>query len=184
MYPKAAIFKASSLAMLLSLSALTISAHAVDSMSLEVDGGAKVQAARVAAQWKWNKQWLNANDMSFTGYWDLSLGQWRGNAYQEVPGAHQNLTDIGFTPMFRYMNNSRKGFFAEAGTGPHLLSHAYDNNGRRLSTAFQFRTLLGVGYVFDNKMDISLNVSHFSNGGIKQPNNGQNFAGVKLGYSF
>lgn len=181
---KASLYKASGLAMILSISAIALPAHAVDSVSLEVNGGAKVQAARVAAQWNWNKNWFDGNNRSLTGYWDLSLGQWRGNAYKGVEGNHQNITDLGFTPMFRYMDNSRKGWFAEAGTGPHLLSHVYDNNGRRLSTAFQFRTTLGIGYVFQNKMDVSLNVSHFSNGSIKQPNNGQNFAGVKVGYSF
>jgi lipid A 3-O-deacylase len=153
-------------------------------MSLEFNTAAHVQAVRVAAQWNWDKEWFRSNGTMLTGYWDLSLAQWRGNQYQNVPGRHQNITDIGFAPVFRFIQENRKGPYVEASTGPHLMSELYDNNGRRFSTAFEFRSHLGLGYVFANGLDLSLNVSHFSNASIKKPNNGQNFAGLKLGYSF
>ena len=60
--------------------------------------------------------------------------------------------------------------------------HVYNNNGRRFSTAFQFGDHLGVGYVFNNGLDVGLKVQHFSNGAIKRPNSGANVAVVRVAY--
>ena len=70
------------------------------------------------------------------------------------------------------------------GIGTHLLSELYDNGGRQLSTAFQFGDHIGVGYVTADGMDIGLLIQHFSNGSIKQPNDGVNFAVVRMAYPF
>jgi len=63
-----------------------------------------------------------------------------------------------------------------------LLSELYDNNDRKLSTAFQFGDHVGIGYVFQNNLDLGLKVQHFSNGSIKQPNQGINFGVVRVSY--
>ena len=164
--------------------ALQPAAHAVDSMSVEFGTGNKTKSLAVGAQWDWNKQWWQSNGTHLGGYWDLSLAQWRGTRYQNMLDTNQNITDIGITPMFRFQADSKTGPYVEAGIGAHVLSHAYNNNGRRLSTAFEFGDRLGVGYVFANKLDIGLSFEHFSNGGIKQPNNGVNFGLVKVKYAF
>jgi len=101
-----------------------------------------------------------------------------------VPGATQNIGDIGITPVLRWQSDDKHGLYAEAGIGAHLLSEVYNNNGRAFSTSFQFGDHIGVGYVFNNKLDIALKVQHFSNGGIKHPNSGVNFAVLKAGYPF
>lgn len=150
--------------------------YAVDSASLEFATGNKTQMVRIGTQWDWNNAWWQSNNMHIGGYWDLTLAQWRGTRYQGRSDATQNITDIGITPVFRLQQDSKTGLYAEAGVGAHLLSHAYNNNNRSLSTAFQFGSQLGVGYIFSNKLDIGLKVQHFSNAGIKHPNNGVNFA--------
>jgi hypothetical protein len=159
-------------------------ASAIDSYSAEFASGNKSQFVRGGLQWNWDEQWLKSNSSFVGGYWDATLTQWRNNAYQGVPGATQNITDVGFTPVFRWQQSSKKGLYAEAGIGVHLFSHVYNNNGRRFSTAFQFGDHLGAGYVFANGLDVGLKVQHFSNGAIKHPNPGANLAVVRVAYPF
>lgn len=157
---------------------------AVDSTSFEMGTGDRTQMVRVGAQWNWGKEWWKSNGTHIGGYWDLTLSQWRANKFQNITGQRQYLTDIGITPVFRFQKDSRKGLYAEAGIGAHYLSKHYDNDGGQLSTKFEFGDHLGVGYVFNNNVDIGLKVQHFSNGGIKKPNSGVNFAVVGLKYQF
>lgn len=156
----------------------------LDSASLEFGGGAKVQMVRFGVQSHWEKKWLASNGRHLSGYWDLSIAQWRGNAYRNVPGQHQNVVNAGFTPVFRYQHDGGKGWYAEGGIGLNLLSKRWDNDDNRLSTAFQFGDHIGAGYVFANKWDVGLKVQHFSNGGFKRPNSGVNFLVLKAARQF
>ena len=158
--------------------------HAIDSASLEAATGNKTQMVRIGAQWNWEDKWWQSNDTHIGGYWDLTLAQWRGTRYRNQPDATQNITDIGISPVLRFQKDSKTGPYAEAGIGAHLLSHVYDNNNHTLSTAFQFGSHLGLGYVFSNKIDLGLKIQHFSNGGIKQPNSGVNFAVLSAKWIF
>ena len=160
-----------------------IPSFSADSTSLEFATGNKTQILRVGAQWKWDRKWWQSNGTHLGGYWDATLAQWRGTRYQNTD-ATQNITDIGLTPVFRFQSDTLKGWYGEAGIGAHLLSKLYDNNGRRLSTAFEFGDHIGIGYVFANSLDLGVKYQHFSNGGIKEPNNGVNFTVVRASYSF
>ncbi|MES2324532.1 MAG: acyloxyacyl hydrolase [Pseudomonadota bacterium] len=159
-------------------------AATVDQASLETGSGAKVQMLRVAVQKNWTRKYFHSNGTHVGAYWDLSLAQWRGNSYKNVPGQHQNITDIGLTPVFRFQSDSLKGWYAEGGIGVHLLSERYDNDSNFLSTAFQFGDHLGAGYVFDNKWELGMRLQHFSNANIKKPNSGVDFLLVKLARRF
>lgn len=164
--------------------AFSTPSYAVDSASVEFATGNKTKMARIGAQWEMEKRWFQSNGTHLGAYWDLTLAQWREEQYQGVRGRSENITDIGITPVFRFQNDSKLGPYGEIGIGAHLLSGLYDNNGRKLSTNFQFGDHLGVGYVFTNKLDVSLKFQHFSNGGFKQPNNGVNFGVVRASYKF
>lgn len=177
-----AIFRAAPLASM--LAAACSHSAAVDSISFETGSGSNTKIVRLSAQWKWERQWWRSNGTHIGGYWDLSLDRWREDSFQNVPGNSQNITVIGITPIFRFQNDSMRGFYAEAGIGAHFLSALYDNSGKQLSTRFQFGDHIGVGYMFPNNLDISLKFQHFSNGGIKQPNNGVNFSVLRVGYAF
>lgn len=157
-------------------------AHAVDSISAEVAGGEAVRLVRAGAQWQWDKQWLQTDNRHVSGYWDLSLARWQGQRFQDVSGRHQNITSIGLTPVFRWQDNRRRGWYLEGGIGVHYLSELYDNDGDQLSTRWQFGDHVGLGYVFQNKMDVSVKIQHFSNGSFKKPNDGVNFAVIRLSY--
>jgi hypothetical protein len=173
----------STLAASLLLAAAHIPAHAVDGATLEFGAGNSTQFVRGSLQWKFQRALYESESIAIKGYWDLSLAQWRGNRYQDQPGEHQNLTDIGITPMFRFQHPGSK-FYGEAGIGAHVLSGLYDNNGRKLSTAIEFGSQLGIGYNLSPRADVGLSIQHYSNGGIKHPNNGVNFVSMIVSYYF
>ena len=176
------IKKSSILGFVLVMLASTCSA--ADSVSLELATGNKTEIARVGAQWNWNKSWYSGNGTHIGGYWDLTLAQWHGNQYQDIAGASQNISDLGITPVFRFQRDDKKGLYAEVGIGAHLLSSPYNNNGRRLSTHFQFGDHFGIGYVLENKVDLGMKLQHFSNAGYEEPNDGVNFVVFKVSYAY
>jgi lipid A 3-O-deacylase len=158
-------------------------AHAIDGVALEIGSGEHVDKLEAALQWDWNRQWFRGSDWHLGGYWDLSLAQWhRGSV---APGQNRDITELGFTPVFRIQPNSLQGPYAEAGIGAHLLSHVSIGD-KNLSTSFQFGDHLGLGYRFGAKgaLDLSYRFQHYSNAGIKRPNPGINFNQVRLQYHF
>ena len=152
----------------------------VDSASVETGAKSKVRLLRVGIASAWGNQWFHSNGTHVGGYWDLSLAHWRGNAFGNVVGQHQSLNSLGLTPVFRFQSDDRQGWYAEGGIGIHFLSERYDNDGNQLSTLFQFGDHLGAGYVFANKWELGAKIQHFSNGGIKKPNSGENLLVFKL----
>jgi lipid A 3-O-deacylase len=158
--------------------------QAVDSFSVETGFGQKVQMLRLGAQWNWESRWYESEGSHIGGYWDLSVARWRGTRYGNKAGQDQNINSIGITPVLRWQQDNKKGFYTEIGIGANLLSDIYDNNGRQLSTHFEFGDHAGIGYVFDSKLDIGLKLIHYSNAGIKQPNDGENFISLRVMYPF
>lgn len=176
--------RCAALAIISLLAVLSPASIAADSLSVEFGAGDKTKMLRLGAQWKWDRMWWRSNGTHIGGYWDLTAAQWRGNRFRNVPGITQNITSVGITPVFRFQNDSLKGFYLEAGIGAHLLSELYDNNDKQLSTRFQFGDHVGIGYVFANNADISLKFQHFSNASIKKPNDGVNFAILRASVPF
>lgn len=139
---------------------------------------------RFAVQSDWSRRWFQSNGTHLSGYWDASLALWRANAYQDHQGWHQNIVNLGMTPVFRFQADDMKGWYLEGGIGANLLSKRYDNDGSELSTHFQFGDHVGVGYVFDKQWEVGMKYQHFSNGGYKRPNGGVNFLIVKASRRF
>lgn len=168
----------------LALLASTSAFAGIDSAALEVGAGARVQMVRASVQKSWSRPMWQSNGTHIAGHWDYSIAHWRGTAYRNVRGDHQNLTDIGVTPTFRFQRDSAQGWYLEGAIGVHLLSELYNNDGNRLSTAFQFGDHVGVGYVFPSGWDAAVKVQHFSNGSIKRPNSGANFLVLRVARPF
>ncbi|MES2832861.1 MAG: acyloxyacyl hydrolase [Pseudomonadota bacterium] len=166
------------------LSSLHTSVWAVDSTSLEAGTGNRSTFIRAGLQWDWKSKWFQSNGTHLGGYWDLTAAQIRQNRYQGIPDNGRNLFDLGLTPVFRFQRDDQLGWYAEGGIGVHYFSSLYDNNDRQFSTRFQFGDHIGLGYVFNNRWDIGAKIQHFSNGSIKQPNDGANFAIIKAAYRF
>jgi lipid A 3-O-deacylase len=158
------------------------SVHAVDGVAVEIGRGDRTDMARVAVQWDWARRWFQGERWHLGGYWDLALGRWHRDA---APGQNDDLVEIGLTPVFRVQRNDRRGPYAEAAIGFHLLSRTSIGE-KRFSTAFQFGDHLGIGYRFGTKgeYDVSYRFQHLSNAGIKRPNNGINFSQLRFQYHF
>lgn len=155
----------------------------VDSVSFEVGVGEHVQLYRAGMQWDWNRDWFSNGSSHLNGYFDLNLGWWHGTRYKDR-NDNQNLGVIGFTPVFRWESVDKKGFYAEAGIGVSFFSECYNNNDNKMGSSFQFADHIGVGYVFKNNFDLGLRVQHYSNAGIAQPNDGENFVVLRGAYRF
>lgn len=166
------------------LIALPCRAIDLDGASLEAGSGRKIGMLRLGLQSHWDQRWWQSNGTHVGGYWDATIAQWRGTAYHDISGQHLDVTTVGLTPMFRFQADQLKGWYAEGGIGVELLSRLYDNDGHRLSTAFQFNDRIGAGYVFSHGWDVGLRLEHVSNGGIKKPNKGVNFVVLRVAYPF
>jgi hypothetical protein len=158
------------------------SVHAFSGVSVEGGRGDGTDMGRIGVQWDWNRQWFQGRNWHLGGYWDLAIGRWHRSS---APGFNEDITDIGFTPVFRLQQNDRTGFYAEAAVGFHLLSRTSLGD-KRFSTRFQFGDHIGAGYRFGAKgaFDLSYRLQHLSNGGIKRPNNGIDFHQIRLQYHF
>jgi len=172
------------LAACLTSACLPLPVLAIDGASLDVGDGTAVKMIRVGLQSQWDRRWFASNGTHVSLYWDATLAQWRGSAYQGVAGRRQELTDLGLTPMLRLRADNGLGWYLEGGIGLHLLSALYDNDHDKLSTHYQFGDEIGAGYVFSNGWEAGARLSHFSNGGLKEPNSGVNFLMLRVKKSF
>jgi len=83
----------------LGLALLHLNASAIDSVSGEFASGNRSQFVRAGGQWNWDNQWYKSNGNFIGGYWDVTLTQWRNNAYKGVEGSTQILP-ISVSPQF------------------------------------------------------------------------------------
>lgn len=161
------------------------SVHAVDGVSVEYGNGDAANMARVGALWNWDKQWLTEGDWLVTGFWEASLGSWRGKS---AIGNNQTITDVGVTPVFRLQQKNPVGFapYVEGAIGFHLITPTFIYVNRHFGSSFQFGDHLGVGMRFGDhqQFDLGYRYQHLSNGGIKKPNQGINFNQVRFTYHF
>lgn len=110
------------------------------------------------------------------GYWDLALSHW------STPGPSGResavVTQIGVKPAFRWRPSAGASpWFFEAGIGVTVMTPVYENREKRFSTAFNFGDHLAAGRSFGDRREheVALRFEHFSNGGIRRPNPGENF---------
>lgn len=164
---------------------LSANALAVDGASVEYGNGDATDMTRVGMSWNWDKQWFAEGDWLVTGYWEASLGSWRGKS---AAGNNQTVADVGITPVFRLQqkNPGRFAPYAEAAIGFHLITPTFIYANRHFGSAFQFGDHIGAGARFGDRrqFDLGYRFQHLSNGGIKKPNQGINFNQIRFAYHF
>ena len=160
-------------------------ALAVDGASVEYGNGDAADMALVGMSWNWDKQWFTGGDWLVTGYWEASLGSWRGRS---AAGNNQTITDASITPVFRLQQKNPGEFapYAEAAIGFHLITPTFIYANRNFGSAFQFGDHIGVGARFGDRrqFDLGYRFQHLSNGGIKKPNQGISFNQIRFAYHF
>ncbi|MBI3223287.1 MAG: acyloxyacyl hydrolase [Nitrosomonadales bacterium] len=164
---------------------LSANVWAVDGVSFELGNGDYTDTARAGAIWNWDKQWFSEGDWQLTGFWEASVGMWRGRS---SIGDNQTVKDLGFTPVFRFQQKHPSGVapYLEAAIGFHLISPTFIYANRRFGSAFQFGDHIGFGARFGEhqQFDLGYRFQHLSNGGIKKPNQGININQVHFAYRF
>lgn len=171
------------------LMAASPSAYAIDGFSFAYghsdSSNANVNLYRVGVQWDWNKKLVEMGNWHLGGYWESDAGYWSNSSFGRT---HANILDIGFTPVFRFQQTTRSTFspYLELGVGLHLLSATSVNDQRQFGSSFQFGDHVGAGARFGAKgqYDVGYRYQHFSNAGIKGPNQGINFHELRLQYHF
>ncbi|MBD3896971.1 acyloxyacyl hydrolase [Halomonas sp. ML-15] len=113
------------------------------------------------------------------GYWHPQLELRLGSGILLLPGDDgDDNAAWTLTPALRWSFAGERGIFAEAGIGAALFLNTR-HEGRNLSTAFQFEDRLAVGMPVGSG-ELSASLIHYSNAGIKRPNDG--FETFAVGY--
>ena len=121
-----------------------------------------IDVYRVALRKSWVNQWLVSETGKLSGFHTFSFNHWHGGG--------DSLNAIAYSPVFVYRFNDAFISYLKLGVGVAYLSDTTIRN-RNLSSHFQFEDQLGVGWEWDVH-DLSLVYMHYSNAGIKDPNQG------------
>lgn len=141
----------------------------------QVGSSEHTRQVTVGVQVPWFRSWrLGSGDVN--GYWDFSLSRWRYP--EESGGRHGLLSQLGVTPALRWSPGGRLGStFMEVGVGITWMSDLYRTPDKDFSTRFNFGSHLAVGWPLDDRhaQELVIRLEHFSNGGIRRPNPGEDF---------
>ncbi|MFC3606881.1 acyloxyacyl hydrolase [Stutzerimonas tarimensis] len=140
-------------------------ASAVDVTAAIGQSGESNMTYRLGLQFDFDRSWFETGVGRLTGYWDAGYTYWQGDR----DSANHSLS---FAPVFVYQF-AGEGVrpFIEAGIGVALFERT-SLEGNNLSTAFQFEDRFGVGLRFSGGHQLGLRAIHYSNAGIKRPNEG------------
>ena len=166
------------------LLASTVSlAHAFDwhpdGMALQAGAGEGATVAGVGMIWDWNF-WRIRPKTELTAHTELMLNGWRADA---VGGGKRSYAEVVLLPTLRMrFGQGGSPWFLEVGIGASYMNHRFRTPDKEFSTQWNFYDVLGVGYTFggkEGKDEINLRLVHVSNGGIRNPNPGQDFGQIR-----
>jgi lipid A 3-O-deacylase len=139
----------------------------VQAMDLSVavgQTGDSTMTYRLGTQFDFDRSWFASDVGRLTGYWDAAYTYWEGD---ETASNHS----LSLSPVFVYeFAGERFKPYIEAGIGIAAFSSTEleDND---LGSSFQFEDRLGVGVRFADQ-EVGVRAMHYSNAGIKDPNDG------------
>ncbi len=157
-----------------------------DSFGVQVAGGLgehKVDKIDLGLVWNPDINWW------YIGGWHFALiGEAHVAYWHSGEGTSRNdVYELGVNPLVRFIKDTGAiRPYIEAGAGVRGLTHPTVNDDYRLSTAFQFTEIVGVGAQFGGhqQYEAGFRFQHISNAGIKEPNPGINFSQLYLQYNF
>ncbi len=158
--------KGISIAMITMLSLGTVTmARAVDFNVAVGRTGESTTTYRVGAQWDFRRNWFESATGRLSGYWDAGYTYWEGD---ETSSNHS----LSLTPVFVYEFSGRSlKPYVEAGIGIAVFERTrLEDN--QLGSAFQFEDRIGAGLRFAGGHELGIRAIHYSNAGIKKPNDG------------
>ena len=153
-----------SAALLLSMT-MTGSAHAVDLSAAAgaTDDGSMVY--RIGAQLPFSSSWMCSDTGHLSGYWDAGYTYWSSGSGSDANGS------LSFAPVFVYEFASQTVRpIIEAGIGVAAFADT-EVDGNDLGSALQFEDRIGLGLRFSGQ-EVGVRAMHYSNAGLKNPNDG------------
>lgn len=153
-----------------------------DTVFLQAADSARSRSLSIGATW--DLPWRESLAGGRVGaYLEAAIGHW---SVENAQGGRDTaaVTQLGLTPVFRWHpQQGGSPWFVEGGIGLNIIGPTYKAGRKRFSTAFNFGDHVAVGYQFGDqrRQEIALRLQHFSNGGIKKPNPGEDF--VQLRYA-
>jgi lipid A 3-O-deacylase len=117
-------------------------------------------------------------------HWEASFGRW-STKLDEGTRSSAWVTQVGVTPAIRWQPIG-SAWFGEIGIGVNALLPVFRSRDKQFSTAFNFGDHLAVGRQFGEgrRQELSLRYQHFSNGGIRRPNPGEDFLQLRYAHGF
>ena len=120
---------------------------------------------RIGLSSEWGSKWFESSTGHLGGYWDAAYTYWEGG---DASGAHS----LSFSPVFVY---EFSGFtytpYIEAGIGLAAFSKT-EVGDQRLGSSFNFEDRIGLGLKLPDEQKVGIRAIHYSNAGIKEPNDG------------
>jgi lipid A 3-O-deacylase len=127
--------------------------------------GESTMVYRLGLQSAWDSSWYETSVGRLTGYWDAGITHWAGDK-----AASNN--SISFAPVLRYeFSGESVKPFVDFGIGVAGFQRTAVE-GNKLGSSFNFEDRLGAGVKFANGQELSVRLIHYSNAGIKEPNDG------------
>ncbi|WP_415754745.1 acyloxyacyl hydrolase [Pseudomonas leptonychotis] len=143
------------------------SVSAVQAMDMTVaigQTGDSTMTYRLGTQFDFNQSWFASDVGRLTGYWDAAYTYWDGD---KTASNHS----LSFSPVFVYeFAGERFKPYVEAGIGLAAFSST-ELESNDLGSSFQFEDRLGFGVRFADQ-EVGVRAMHYSNAGIKKPNDG------------
>lgn len=151
---------------LLAISALAATPAPAMDLTLSVGSSHEsTTVVRLALQSDFSRSWWESSTGRLTGYWDAGYTWWEGDLTSD------NHT-LSLVPVFVYeFAGERLRPFVEAGIGAAVFADTRVED-RNLGSMFQFEDRIGVGLRFGGGHALGLRAIHYSNAGIKNPNDG------------
>ncbi|WP_419178222.1 acyloxyacyl hydrolase [Pseudomonas syringae] len=144
---------------------------ATNVQAIQISGGVGATSqggatGRIAISSEWDKAWLQSSTGKLSGYWDLGYTYWQ--AGDSAGGRHS----VSLSPVFVYeFGSGQIKPYIEAGVGVAMFTGASAGD-QKFGSAFNFEDRLGAGLKLGNTQKIGLRITHYSNAGIKEPNDG------------
>ncbi len=145
----------------------------------QVGSGDGVDSVTAGLQWAWPRQPLLFGGGALRGYVELAIGRW---AAHDGATGRAISTQIGIAPTLRYSFAGWPQWFVDAAIGVNAITPIFRRGEDEFSTVFNFDEHLGIGYhPAGSDWEWTLRYQHFSNGGVRKPNPGQDFIQLRIG---
>lgn len=163
----------------LSMLLVTPASQALDGITVQIgESSENTTTYRIGAQFEFGRTlWQSdGGGVQLDGYWDAGVTRW----------SSLDATSLTLTPMFRLSFGASNGGvtpFIEGGIGASYFTET-DLGDQDLGGKFQFEDRLGAGLRFATGSEVGVRYYHYSNAGLKQPNDGIDMAALYYRWSF